>query len=65
MDPLAQAAAQSAVRRLKTQAAIVALAFPLLALLRRLPRFVRAGLPAGSVGVGAAGLVWLFQRIPW
>ena len=47
------------------QAAIVALAFPLLALLRRLPRFVRAGLPAGSVGVGAAGLVWLFQRIPW
>jgi hypothetical protein len=47
------------------QAAIVAMAFPLLAQLRRLPRFVHAGLPAGSVGVGAAGLVWLVQRIRW
>jgi hypothetical protein len=47
------------------QAAIVALAFPLLALLRRRPAFDAAGLPVGSAMVGCAGLVWLVQRVPW
>jgi hypothetical protein len=46
------------------QAAIVALVFPLLALLRRSPRFVRIGLPSASAAVGCAGLAWLLQRIP-
>ncbi len=47
------------------QAAIVAMAFPLLAQLRRRPGFAGAGLPAGSLTVGAAGLVWLVQRVAW
>jgi HupE / UreJ protein len=47
------------------QAAIVALAFPLLASLRRRPALGTAGLPVGSAMVGCAGLVWLVRRIPW
>ncbi len=47
------------------QAAIVAMAFPLLAQLRRRPGFAGAGLPAGSLTVGAAGLGWLVQRVAW
>jgi hypothetical protein len=47
------------------QAAIVALVFPLLALLRRFPRFIRTGLPSASAAVACAGLAWLLQRIPW
>jgi hydrogenase/urease accessory protein HupE len=47
------------------QAAIVAVAFPLLVRLRRAPALASAGLPAGSAVVGAAGLVWLVQRLPW
>jgi hypothetical protein len=47
------------------QAAIVALAFPVLACLRRRPAFDAAGLPVGSAMVGCAGLVWLVGRIPW
>lgn len=47
------------------QAAIVALAFPVLARLRRRPAFDAAGLPVGSAMVGCAGLVWLVGRIPW
>ncbi len=46
------------------QAAIVAVAFPLLALLRRRPSVARASLPAGSLAVGCAGLLWLVQRLP-
>jgi hydrogenase/urease accessory protein HupE len=47
------------------QAAIVALVFPLLALLRHFPRFIRTGLPSASAAVACAGLAWLLQRIPW
>jgi hydrogenase/urease accessory protein HupE len=47
------------------QAAIVTVAFPLLARLRRQPRLARAALPVGSLTVGAAGLVWLVERVPW
>jgi hypothetical protein len=47
------------------QAAIVALAFPVLARLRRRPAFDATGLPVGSAMVGCAGLVWLVWRIPW
>jgi hypothetical protein len=47
------------------QAAIVALAFPVLALLRRRPALAAAGLPVGSAMVGCAGLAWLVARIPW
>ncbi len=47
------------------QAALVAAAFPLLAWLHRQPQLARAALPAGSLTVGAAGLVWLVQRVPW
>ncbi len=44
------------------QAAIVALAFPLILRLRR-PSLT--GLRAASVAVGLAGVVWLVQRLPW
>jgi len=47
------------------QAAIVALAFPVLSRLRRRPAFDATGLPVGSAMVGCAGLVWLVGRIPW
>ena len=47
------------------QAAVGAAVFPLLAGLRRLPRMVPNGLRAGSVAVGAAGVVWLVQRLPF
>ena len=47
------------------QAALVTAAFPLLAWLRRRPGLSRAAHPAGSATVGAAGLVWLVQRVPW
>jgi hypothetical protein len=45
------------------QAAILALVFPLLALLRRSPLLERRVLPAGSTVVAAAGLVWLVERL--
>lgn len=45
------------------QVAIVAVALPLLALLRRKPWFATAGLRALSAAVGAAGLFWLVQRV--
>jgi hydrogenase/urease accessory protein HupE len=45
------------------QAAIVTLAFPLLALVRRRPRLAWASLPAGSIAVAGAGLFWLVQRL--
>ena len=44
------------------QGAIVAVAFPLLGLLRRRPALALVGLRAGSLAIGAAGLVWLAQR---
>jgi len=47
------------------QAVIVALAFPLLALLRRRPAPAMVGLRAGSLAIGAAGLIWLVERLPW
>jgi hypothetical protein len=47
------------------QAAVVALVFPVIVLLRRLPRVARAGIPAGSAAVGCAGIVWLVARLPW
>ncbi len=47
------------------QAAVVALVFPLLVLLRRLPRVARGGIPAGSAAVGCAGIAWLVARLPW
>ncbi len=47
------------------QAAIVALAFPLLGLLCRWPAFARVGLRVGSLAIGAAGVVWLAERLPW
>jgi hydrogenase/urease accessory protein HupE len=47
------------------QASIVALAFPLLGWLRRRPTFAVAGLRLGSLAIGAAGVVWLLQRLPW
>jgi hydrogenase/urease accessory protein HupE len=47
------------------QAAIVALAFPLLGLLRRRPALARVGLGVGSLAIGAAGVVWLAERLSW
>jgi hydrogenase/urease accessory protein HupE len=47
------------------QAAIVAMAFPLLGWLRRRPTLAVAGLRFGSLAIGAAGVVWLLQRLPW
>ncbi len=44
------------------QAAIVALALPLLLWLRRFPAWERRGVPALSIGVALAGLWWLLQR---
>ena len=46
------------------QAAIVALIFPLLHWLRRRPTLAMPGLRLGSLAIGAAGLVWLVQRLP-
>jgi hypothetical protein len=45
------------------QAAIVAVAFPLLALLRRWPAPALLTLRTGSVVIGAAGLLWLVERL--
>ena len=45
------------------QAAIVAVAFPLLSRMRRWPRFVPAGLRASSIALGVAGLGWFVQRV--
>ncbi len=45
------------------QATIVAVAFPLLARMRRWPRFVPGGLRAGSIALGLAGLGWFIQRV--
>ncbi len=45
------------------QAAIVALALPLLALLRRRPGFAPSGPRLGSITIGVAGLVWLAERL--
>jgi hypothetical protein len=45
------------------QLCIVAVALPLLALLRRKPWFVPAGVRALSGAVGAAGIFWLVQRL--
>jgi len=46
------------------QAAIVAVAFPLLGLLRRRPEPARIALRAGSVAIGIAGVAWLAERLP-
>jgi hydrogenase/urease accessory protein HupE len=47
------------------QAAIIAAALPLLGLLRRRPGPARLALRAGSAAIGAAGVFWLVQRLPW
>jgi hypothetical protein len=46
------------------QAAIEALAFPLLSLLRRSPALAGVALRTGSVAIGLAGVVWLVERLP-
>ncbi len=47
------------------QIAIVAVAFPLLALARRSVGFVPHGVRAGSLAIGCLGLFWLVQRAAW
>lgn len=47
------------------QAVLAAVAFPLLAALRRRPAPARLGLRAGSLAIGAAGVLWLVERLPW
>lgn len=46
------------------QALLVAVAFPLLLLLRRQAGSTVAGLRPGSIAIGVAGLVWLVRRLP-
>ncbi len=47
------------------QATIVAAAFPLVAMLRRWPARAPLVLRTGSFAIGAAGIFWLAQRLPW
>jgi hypothetical protein len=47
------------------QVTIALAAYPLLLALRTRPRLAAPGLPAASLTVGAAGLVWLVERLPW
>jgi HupE / UreJ protein len=47
------------------QIAIVAAAFPLLALARRSAGFVPHGVRLGSLAIGSLGLFWLVQRAAW
>ncbi len=47
------------------QAAIVALAVPILVWLRRSRLFATAGLATASAAIGCAGAVWLVERISW
>jgi hydrogenase/urease accessory protein HupE len=47
------------------QAAIALAVYPLLAWIRVRPRLAVTGLHAASATVGAAGLFWLVQRLPW
>ncbi len=47
------------------QLAIVALAFPVLAFLRRRESFARGGVRAASAAIGALGCFWLVQRVGW
>jgi hydrogenase/urease accessory protein HupE len=45
------------------QIAVAAIALPILWRLRAVPRFARYGAPALSIGISAAGLIWLVQRL--
>jgi hypothetical protein len=47
------------------QAAVVALLVPLLAVVSRRPGLARRGVGIGSAALGAAGVVWLVERLPW
>jgi hypothetical protein len=47
------------------QAAVVAALVPLLALGVRRPALARRGVGFGSAALGAAGVFWLVERLPW